>query len=463
MRKYKIILAFILLAFINYKCQNKSKQLFNKNLPVKVVEAIEKRIEEGLNPSISLALIDSSGVQYFSFGKTADGGMEVNKNTIYEIGSISKVFTAILLAQQVLDEDLKLDDEVNTFLPDSIKLPVMGDTEITFGNLSDHTSGLPRMPANFAPVNPNNPYSDYTVEQMYEFISSYTPIRIVGSEYEYSNLAQGLLGNLLARNKNSTYEELMVETIADPLEMKDTRVELTQKMKNNMALGHSGGHIVENWDISTLAGAGGIRSSTFDMAKFISANLGYIDSELNKSMELTHKVRHHKAGEMSVALAWHIKKGTNGDVVWHNGGTGGYRAFAGFVNESGQGVVLLTNSTNDADDIGLKLLDPESDLADLKFKSDAIELPETILERYIGVYEVESDFSITLTITITLEGSQLFAQVTGQEKSELYPENETKFFEPIDRYDLSFQIKERQVESLEIFQGGQKILAKKTN
>ena len=272
MRKYKIILVFILLAIVNYNCQKKSKQLYNKNLPVAVVEAIEKRIEEGINPSIALALIDSSGIQYFNFGKTADDGMEVNRNTVYEIGSISKVFTAILLAQQVLDDELKLNDEINDFLPDSIKIPVMGDTEITFGNLSDHTSGLPRMPDNFAPSNPNNPYLDYTIEQMYEFISNYTPIRAVGSEYEYSNLAQGLLGNLLARNKNTTYEELMVKTIAGPLELKDTRIVLTEKMRENLALGHSGGQIVENWDIPTLAGAGGIRSSTFNMANFININ-----------------------------------------------------------------------------------------------------------------------------------------------------------------------------------------------
>lgn len=457
MRKYKIILVFILLAIVNYNCQKKSKQLYNKNLPVAVVEAIEKRIEEGINPSMALALIDSSGIQYFNFGKTADDGMEVNRNTVYEIGSISKVFTAILLAQQVLDDELKLNDEINDFLPDSIKIPVMGDTEITFGNLSDHTSGLPRMPDNFAPSNPNNPYLDYTIEQMYEFISNYTPIRAVGSEYEYSNLAQGLLGNLLARNKNTTYEELMVKTIAGPLELKDTRIVLTEKMRENLALGHSGGQIVENWDIPTLAGAGGIRSSTFDMANFISANIGYTNTELTKAMELTHKVRHHKAGEMSVGLGWHIKEGSNGDIIWHNGGTGGYRAFAGFVKESGQGVVLLTNSTNGADDVGLNLLDPESDLAELKFKSDAIELPEKILKRYLGVYEIEPNFFITLT----LEGSQLFARGTGQEKSPIYPESNVNFFSPIDGIEITFQIEEQQVKSLEVIQNGNKIPAKK--
>ncbi|MEQ9412799.1 MAG: serine hydrolase domain-containing protein, partial [Cyclobacteriaceae bacterium] len=309
MKHYRITLIILLLSFVTSQCQNSSEKNDKEPLPAEVVATIEKRIEEGVTPSIALAIIDSSGVQYFNFGKTATNGKDVDEYAIYEIGSISKAFTALLLAQQVLDGDIQLEDKVNDFLPDGITIPVMGDTEITFGNLTDHTSGLPRMPDNFAPANPNNPYADYTVEQMYEAISSYEPVRTVGSEYEYSNLAQGLLGHLLAMNKNTTYEDLMVQTIADPLEMNDTRIEFTESMKEHLALGHSDGKVVENWDLPTLAGAGAIRSSTSDMARFISAQLGYLDTSLSPAMALTHKMRHDKAGEMSVGMAWHIKKG----------------------------------------------------------------------------------------------------------------------------------------------------------
>lgn len=364
MKRYIEIL-LVLLISITIQCQKNPEKGDKKILPSEVIMTIEKRIEEGFTPSITLAIIDSSGTQYFNFGKTAKTGKQVDENTIYEIGSITKVFTGILLAQQVLDGDLRLEDKINSYLPEDIKVPVMGDTEITFGHLTDHTSGFPRMPANFTPANPQNPFADYSVDQMYEFISSYKPVRTVGSEYEYSNLAQGLLGYLLAMNKNRTYEELMIETIADPLDMNDTRIELTERMKENLALGHSGGEVVENWDIPTLAGAGAIRSSTSDMAKFISANLGYINTSLYEAMKLSHKVRHDKAGELSVAMGWHIKKGENGDMIWHNGGTGGYRSFVGFVKETGKGVVLLSNSSTGSDDIGFYLLDPGSELADL--------------------------------------------------------------------------------------------------
>jgi CubicO group peptidase (beta-lactamase class C family) len=458
MKRYSITCILLLLAFFHYTCQQSPKKFDQEGLPPEVVETIYKRVAEGVTPSMALALIDSSGVRYFNFGKTAADGNAVDENTIYEIGSISKVFTGILLAQQVLNGALRLDDPINEFLPDSVVVPVLiGSTEITFGNLTDHTSGLPGMPDNFEPANPNNPYADYTVEQLYEFISTYTPTRAVGTAYEYSNLAQGLLGQLLAKNKNTNYEALMVETIANPLDMNDTRIELTEQMKKHLALGHSGGQVVENWDIPTLAGAGAIRSSTADMAKFIAANLGYRNTKLAKAMELSHKTRHDKAGDMSVAMAWHIKKGAHGAVIWHNGGTGGYRTFAGFIKESGKGVVLLTNSSRGADDIGFHLLDPESKLETLKFKSDAVVVPETTLEKYVGVYELEPEF----TITLTKETTHLFAQATGQEKFEIYAENDTLFFQPSIGVELSFQHTEGNVEGLTLIQGGQKIPGKK--
>ena len=444
------------ISLIAFQCQNPIQSDI-KELPSEVVEVIQKRISNGVTPSVAIALIDSSGTYYFNFGKTEKGGKYVDENTIYEIGSISKVFTGVLLAQQILDGDLSMDDEINELLPDSIRVPFIGETEITIGSLTDHTSGLPRMPNNFTPANPNNPYADYSINQMYQFISSYQPTREVGSEYEYSNLAQGLLGHLLAKHKNMSYEKLMIQVIADPLEMYDTRIEFTEGMKENLALGHSGGKVVENWDIPTLAGAGAIRSSTIDMARFISANLGYINIPVTDAMKLSHKVRHDKAGTMSVAMAWHIKKGANGDVIWHNGGTGGYRAFTGFVKDTGKGVVLLTNSSYSSDDIGFHLLDPESELANHKFKEDAVDLEENIISKYVGVYELQSDF----TITISKVGKQLYGQGTGQDKFKIYAENDTLFFINGDAAKLSFRIKDNTVKSLVLLQGGQKTNAMK--
>ena len=455
MKHYRISLLFLLISFVGIQCQHDTDKKDITGLPSEVVESVDRRIEEGLTPSIAIAIIDSSGLKFFNFGKTAMRGQEVNENTIYEIGSITKVFTGILLAQQVLDERLKLEDEINNFLPDNINVPVMGDKEITFGNLTDHTSGLPGMPYNFRPANPRNPYADYTVEQMYEFISSYHPVRTVGSEFEYSNLAQGLLGHLLAINMDLTYEELMVQQIAFPLEMNDTRIELTKRMKENLALGYSGRRHVQNWDIPALAGAGAIRSSTSDMAKFVSANLAYINSPLREAMELSHQIRHDKAGDRSIAMGWHIMKGDKGNIICHGGATGGYRTFIGFVKETGKGVVLLTNSSEGADDIGFYLLGSGAGLA--KFKSDAAEIPKSTLEQYVGLYEFRPD----LKMYISREGKQLYGQATGQDRFGLYPENDTLFYLTVVDATITFHRKNDATDSLTMFQDGHEMQGRK--
>src|SRR5262249_42710754 len=160
---------------------------------------------------------------------------------------------------------------------------------------------------------------------------------------------------------------LMIKTIATPLGMIETKITLDDKMKKNLAIGHDNGVEVQNWDIPTLAGAGAIRSSTRDMLRFLAANMELTKTPLQQAMQKTQEVRHDKAGGgMRLGLGWHIANGKDGDVIWHNGGTGGYRTFAGFVKETGKGVVILTNSTAGADDIGFHLLNPDSPLREIK-------------------------------------------------------------------------------------------------
>jgi len=247
----------------------------------------------------------------------------------------------------------------------------------------------------------------------------------------------------------------MVQTIANSLDMNETRIELNQKMKENFALGHSEGKHVENWDIPTLAGAGAIRSSTSDLAKFVSANLGYLNSSLMEAMELSHHIRHDKAGETSIAMAWHIMKGEKGDIICHGGGTGGYRTFIGFVKETGKGVVLLTNSSEGADDIGNYLLDSGANLA--RFKSDAVEIQKSTIEQYVGLYELRPD----LKINITRKGKQLFGQATGQDIFGIYPENDTLFYLTVIDAKIVFHLVKDTCESLILFQDGHEALARK--
>lgn len=138
-----------------------------------------------------------------------------------------------------------------------MKVPTRNGRQITLLDLATHTSGLPRLPDNFSPKNADNPYADYTVEQMYAFLSGYTLPRDIGATYEYSNLGSGLMGHLLARNDGTNYEALVLERICRPLGMTNTQVVLTPGLKARLATGHNAaGERVSNWDLPTLAGAG---------------------------------------------------------------------------------------------------------------------------------------------------------------------------------------------------------------
>ncbi|HEY3385571.1 MAG TPA: serine hydrolase [Saprospiraceae bacterium] len=335
-------------------------------LPEDVVASIQLRLDYGIAPSIVVGIIDKNGTQYYSFGTKTIGGKLVDEHSIYEIGSISKTFTATLLADNIVRGKMKADDPISKYLPFTVKVPVYsgGGQPISLGTLSDHTSSLPRLANNMPYGNPADPYSDYTVDLMYAFLSSYELPREVGSKFEYSNLAVTLLGHILALDGKATYEELLSKEITGPLKMKETAVTLNEKMKENLTIGHSMGKEVSNWGFNTIPGAGGIRSSVHDILLYLAANLGLNKTSLSSAMELAHTPRHDMADK--VGLGWFTEPGSQGNITWHNGGTGGYRSFAGFVKETGRGVVVLTNSDADVDDIGRHLLDPESPLEEIK-------------------------------------------------------------------------------------------------
>ena len=348
------ITAFILLVIITVPSFSQTKPL-----PAKVVTEINKRIKADANPGIVIGIIDKDGKSFYSFGKKKIGGKKVNEHTVYEIGSISKVFTATMLADMVVKDELSTDDPVQKFLPANVSIPTYEGKQITLGHLSDHTSSLPRLPDNLDPAILQNPYADYTTEKLYAFISNHVLRRPIGSEYEYSNLAVGLLGHILALKANNSYEELLRSTITLPLEMNETGIVLTKKMKKQLAFGHQQGIQVLNWDLPALAGTGGIRSSAYDMVRFLAANLQLFDHPLKRAMMLTHMPRHDKAGNYRIGLGWHIIDSPYGDIIFHSGATGGYNSFAGFIKESGMGVVVLTNSIESIEDIGLHLLNPD--------------------------------------------------------------------------------------------------------
>jgi CubicO group peptidase (beta-lactamase class C family) len=341
-------------------------------------QQIQQRVAHDINPGIVVGIIDANGVRYHSFGrKSVTGGEPVDEYSVFEIGSISKTFTGIILADKVLKGEVKLEDRLQELVPPGVEAPTRNGQSIKLIHLANHTSALPRLPANFNPANPANPYADYTEEQLYDFLDTYVLTRDIGSQYEYSNYAMGLLGHVLASRANKTYETMLSDAICEPLGLGNTRVVLTPEMRRNLAIGHSAGMEVENWDLPVLAGAGGIRSNTVDMVNYLAANMGSQETALYPAMQLSHKNSRRPGDTPEVGLGWHIMDLGDMDIIWHNGGTGGYRTFIGFERGGDTGVVVMSNSDAGIDDIGIHLLHPESPLQPVK-PSIATELRKII-------------------------------------------------------------------------------------
>ncbi|HEY6618458.1 MAG TPA: serine hydrolase, partial [Steroidobacteraceae bacterium] len=194
-------------------------------------------------------------------------------DSIYEIGSLTKTFTGLILAQMVEQGRVKLDEPVRQLLPAGTVAKPQG-TEISLLDLTTQHSGLPRMPDNFKPTNPDNPYADYGAANLYQYISEHGLEKVGTPKFLYSNLGVGLLGQALADRAGMRYPALLAQQVTEPLKMRDTVVTLSAAQQRRFIEGHSADHHVAHaWDLDALAGAGAIRSTGNDLVTYLEAQL----------------------------------------------------------------------------------------------------------------------------------------------------------------------------------------------
>src|ERR1019366_2087421 len=382
------------------------------------------RVESGRAVGMVTGVIDEKGRQVVASGKVSlDGTQQPDGDTVFEIGSVTKVFTSLILADMIEKDEGKPDDPVSKFLPATVKVPSRNGREITLLDLSMQVSGLPRLPDNLKPADPANPYADYDASKLYDFLSRYTLTRDPGEKYEYSNLAVGLLGHALALKAGMSYEELLRRRIFDPLGMSGTSITLSEAQKKRLAPGYSESlKPVKNWDFAVLAGCGAVRSTVNDMLKFVAANLELTDTPLKAAMRRMQSVKKEiGVPDLEIGMAWHVFTKFDTQIWWHNGGTAGYRSFVGFNPAKKGGVVVLCNTFMDNDDLGRHVL--ESCYPVTTFHNET-QVDAAVLERYVGEYELTPAFKIT----VTREGSRLFLQATGQPRFEIFAQSESEFF-----------------------------------
>jgi CubicO group peptidase (beta-lactamase class C family) len=314
-----------------------------------------------------VGVIDSRGRRVIAFGRSdASDPRPLDGKTVFEIGSISKVFTSLLLEEGVSRGELALDDPASRFAPKDVVIPQSGGRQITLADLSTHTSGLPDDDEDFWGKNPDHPSAHYDVARLFRFVGlaklSHTP----GTFYDYSSVGGSVLGQLLALKAGESYGQLVRDRITVPLGMNATT--LAPLAGAPVAVGHNAAlKIVPPFDAQAYDPAGGIRSTADDLLTLLGAELGYVKTPLAPALRAQWSTVRRPAinPRIEVALGWHVTLRPEGEIVWHNGGTPGFRSFAGFNPKTGVGVVVLSNANTGRlgpDDIGLHLLDPAAAL-----------------------------------------------------------------------------------------------------
>ena len=405
----------------------------------------EAAVKAGDFPSLVIGVEQDGRSEIAGFGEGNPDG-----RTLYEIGSVTKTFTALLLADAVERGIVKLDDPVAQLLP-GFTIPKSGSHAITLLDLATQSSGLPRLPANLRPKNSNDPYADYRSGDLKEFLSSYRLRSSPGDHYEYSNLGFGLLGLALATKQSMPYADLVRQRITSPLKMNDTMIALTPEAKTRFAQGHDANGVASSpWNFAALAGCGAVRSTASDLLLYVRAHM-HPEGALAKALaSVTRSRRKTDRENATIGLAWQIESRGGKTIVWHNGMTGGYAAFAGFTSDGTRGVVVLSNISRDVAPVGFAALVPQQQV---KFPKEIV-LDSKELASYAGRYRLGSNFELDVRV----ENGGLQVQATGQSALPVYASARDEFFYKIVDAQLSFMRDEHgQVNSVVLHQNGRDV------
>lgn len=396
-----------------------------ESLQEKITSIAQPYVDAEIVIGISIGVIRNEDTVQVHLGKIRKGGEAPNEDTIYEIGSTSKVFTGVLLADAVNQGQLRLDQPAHELLPKGVAMP-KGKREITLLDLATHRSGLPRLPGNLSSTikNPLDPYANYTSKDAYEFLSDHELAIEPGVKRVYSNFGTCLLGKLICNHAGKSYDEILAERITTPLGMKDTSVKLKGTMKSRMATPYNvTGEESHTWDFRDLPGSGGIRSSTSDMLRFIDACVNVPDSDVGKALSLAAK-EHVPSGKGGLKGGLNWSFGPDGVSRWHNGETGGYHAMMMYDPSKKVGIVVLANTaTDEVDKLAIDLFRTVRDGEEKPSVSAKQPNFTEKMDRLVGKYELTPTF----VFTVTRVGNRLMVGITGQQTQEVFRRTDTQW------------------------------------
>jgi CubicO group peptidase (beta-lactamase class C family) len=392
---------------------------------------VERVDAQGKGVGIVVGVIGPEGRRVISYGRhSEEDPRSLDGDTVFEIGSITKVFTALVLADMVRRGEVALEDPIAKYLPLGVKLPRRNGQPITLLDVATHTSGLPLMPEGLPPLS-ELATAKYSNAQLHQFLAGYELPRQSGMKWDYSNIGYALLGQVLGARAGTDYEALLRTRIIAPLGLNSTDVTSSPSMKAKLAVGHDGS-LHPTPPISTvpimavMTPAGGVLSTVNDLLTFLSVAIGYEPSPLAPAMATMLSARRPASGGEQ-GLGWMITGKGDDQLIVHDGGTFGYASSMVWDANKRVGIVVLSNHVASVGDIARHLLRPNRPLAKpTATKRTEIALDLTILDSYAGRYT-----SGTEAFIIAREGAFLTIQLPGDwglPKLRLRPESLRDFF-----------------------------------
>lgn len=308
-------------------------------------------IQNNQVPGLSIAAYYAGQPHYFSFGVANRATQQpITPHTIFEIGSVTKTFTATVLSMQIQNGKIKLNDPIGPYLPPALQIQNKPINQITFEQLATHTAGLPTDPSNFVPQQP------YGTQEFINFLAEWKPVYPPGTHWQYSNAGFGVLGYALAGLTAENFWQLLQTQLLQPLAMNNTAYVVATAEQNNYAQGYYlNNQPAPRWVMTAWKpSAGALRSTAADMMKFLQANLNVGDAPLSirQAMQFAQQSYFKMNDHTMQDLAWATTITPQGQkIIWKNGATAGFSTFIALDPQQTAGVVIMTNKKTKAGEL----------------------------------------------------------------------------------------------------------------
>lgn len=422
-----------------------------------IAAALRARVpHEGMG--LAAAVAEPSGLQFaFAGRRSATDASPPDADANFEYGSISKTFTALLLAERVLAKAFTLDDPVEAAL--GIRLRDSASTPITWADLATHRSGLPRLPENLKPAIEADPYAGYTTADLMAFLADWKAEVPRDSRWEYSNLGFGLLGHALALQAGQPFATLLRARVLAPLQLDEIQLALTGQPMPRLLQGHDAKRQpVPRWQFDAIAGAGALVGSTRSLARYAQAAAGLIDTPLKPAFDLALTPRAAGPGASRIGLAWLFGPLKGRLVANHDGGTFGFSTSLFVDREARRAALVMANAMVGVNDLALHALDPSVPPRDAaadaaKAQRPAVTIEPAAMQALPGRYALNPQFKLV----VRQRDGRLFAQASGQGEFELFAMDARRWFARVTALEIHFEGESGPPPAFVLHQGGQKL------